>query len=124
MSVKELHQVHIHRDSHLWLEETALQQNQCLPFVLVNQFPKAHAEVLIPVHLVVEQTLDFLVRQALLKSTEDLDVGELALGKPGLSHDTQAFAKHAKELGAIGDDHNGLLDSGSCNIGRAVDELC
>lgn len=89
----------------------------------MDQLPETHAQVLVPVDVVVQQAPRLLVGQALLEAAEDLDVGELALSEPGLGDDAQALAEHAKELGAVGDDHDGLLHRGPGHVGGTVDEL-
>jgi hypothetical protein len=108
---------------YLRLEEATLQQNQSLPFVFVYQFTKTHTEILVSVYLVIENAFGFLICQTLLESAENLNIGKLTLRKPSLRDNTQTLTKHAEELRAIGNDHNSLLDSGSRNIGRAIDEL-
>lgn len=109
--------------TYLGLKKTALEQYQRLPLEFMNQFPKAHAEVLISISLVVEEAPNLFICKALLKPSQNLNVGKLLLGEPGLCHNAEALTEHTKELGAVGNDHDGLLNGRACYVGRAVDEL-
>ncbi|KAJ0369332.1 hypothetical protein COL154_002218 [Colletotrichum chrysophilum] len=100
-----------------------LEQNQRLPPELAHKLPKVHAEILVAALLLGQQPALLLLRQALLEATQDLRVGELALGEPGLGDDAQPLAHHAKVLRRVGDDDDGLLDRRAGHVGGAVDQL-
>lgn len=108
---------------YLWLEETALEQDQSLPFELMNQLPQTHAEILVTVYSFVEKAPSPLIREALLKPPEDVNIGELALCEPCLRYYGETFSQHTKALRAINDDNDGLLYGRSRNVGRTIQEL-
>ena len=90
----------------------------------MHKLPQAHPEVMvIALFLLLHETPSLLIGETLLEALEDLDIGELALGKPSLGHNAQALPQHTKGLGTVGDDDDGLLHGGSGHLGGAVDEL-
>src|SRR5690606_3854357 len=82
--------------AYLGLQQTGLEQHQRLPPKLMYQLPQAHADVLVAIGLLVEGAPRLLIRQALLEPLEDVDVGELALGEPGLGDYAQPLPQHAE----------------------------
>lgn len=89
----------------------------------MNELAQAHTQVLIAAAISLKLAPRLFVRQALLEAAENLNVGKLALGKPGVGDHAQALAQHAKELRAVGNDDDGLLDRRARDVGGAVDEL-
>lgn len=97
-------------NKYLWLEKTALEQDEGLPLELVDEFPQTHAQILVTAR-VLHDASSLFICEALLESPQDLSIGELALGKPSLGYDAEPFSQHAKELRAIRNHHDGFLDS-------------
>lgn len=111
------------RDTYLWLKETAFQQHQCLPFELVDQLSQTHADILISITLLIQDTSTLLICKTFLEPPQDFGICELTLSEPRLCHNAESFAQHAKELRSVGNDHNGLLNSRACDFGWSIDEL-
>ncbi len=89
----------------------------------MNQLSQAHAKILIPTAFLLHDSSGLFVRQALLEAAQNLHVGKLALGKPGMRDHAEALAKHAKELRAVGNDDDGFLHRRPRHVGGAVGEL-
>lgn len=76
----------------------------------MNKLAQTHAQVLISLRLLLQDTPGLFIREAFLEPVQDFDICKLALRKPGLRDYAQALSQHTKELGTIGDDDNRLLD--------------
>ena len=99
-------------EEHLWLQQAAFEQDQCLPLELANQFAQAHAKVAVVIGLIAGHGVaGALLGKALLEATEDIDVAKLALCEPGRCDPAQALAQGTEVVRAVGDDHHGFLHS-------------
>lgn len=96
-------------NTNLGLKKTAFEEHQSLPLELVNQLAQTHAEILVSLRFLLQDTSGLFIRETFLKAAQDIDVCELALGEPCLSDYTEALSQHAKELGAVCDDDNRFL---------------
>lgn len=95
--------------TNLGLKKTAFEQHQSLPLEFVNELAQTHAQVLVPLRLFLQEASSLFICETILESLQNIDVCELALGKPCLRDDAEALPQHAKELGAICDDDNRFL---------------
>lgn len=109
--------------THLGLQQAAFQQHKRLPLVLMNELPQAHTKILIAATFLLHDASGLFICQALLKAAQNLNIGKLALGKPGMRDHAEALTEHAKELRAVGNDDDGFLHRRPRHVGRAVDEL-
>lgn len=75
----------------------------------MDEFAEAHAEMLIAAALVVDGAPGLIGGQTLVEAAQNLGVGKIALGEPSLGDDAESLAQQSEELGAFGDDDDGLL---------------
>lgn len=88
----------------------------------MNHLPQTHTDILILVGFFLQLPPGLLLSETLLKTLQNIDVGELALIEPRMRDNSQPLPQHTKGLGAVGDDYHGFLNGRARHILGTVDE--